>query len=493
MTVILQILAILCMIVVTYVGLLAFGPPRATLLYSAEDKQRWDEMVRRTFGSWLTSTNIIGTLTSFATVFLFFLGNVGIFGWYILICTLTIWLGAFATNYLTRRICADPYVKGLLDSPDQTGGIISSLFWRDNPRSQHSSRIVKVVSLLNIAAIIWLEFALLTDVGGKLLRLDSLTARSILLFVGALSVFYFVLRFGLRGFVFADIFQTPIIAVATVVLLLGAGLAVARQAGSIDLASLLAPSADAKTIALFCLHVLFLNSFLVVVTEPHWLRVWIFREKETTIQTTATFATALVWALLIVGGVAARALAPQAIGEAAVVSLAQATASISPVFLVAFWFAGIAALFSTADANIYSLLVVHGFDGKTGHLRQRNLELIRPGLFSLIAAIVFVALYLAVRGANLPFEKLIFLIIPLGLNLLPGLVQLAFGRRANPLWLYLSLISYAGFSLYGFLQPQDELAATLAAAIVPVLISIGLFIAYRVRQERPDSHSPSMR
>lgn len=484
MTAGLQIFAILGMLLITYIGLLAFGPPRTRLLYTQEEKNEWDSLIQRNFGSWLTSTNIIGTLTSFATVFLFFLGNAGVFGWILFVCSLTIWLGAFVTNHLTRKICAAPHVQRLLASPDQTGGIIASAFWRASRRSRRSSAIVKYISLINIFAVIWLEFSLLADVGGTLLGLESLFSKAVLLFACTLSVFYFVLRFGLRGFVFTDIFQTPIIAVATLLLLVGAALAIWTTAPDLTFGEIIAPAADFWTLVIFSFHVLFLNLFLVVVTEPHWLRVWIFGDKETDLQAKSTFGTAIIWGLVILGGFAATGLAPNAVGQDAVVSFVQSLGNISPAFFSVFWFAGIAALFTTADANVYSFLVVQGFDIKSGRLSQRTLETIRPALFAFVAAGVFVALFLGVRTLSLPFEKLIFLVIPLGLNLLPGLVQLSRQREPNGTFILLSLGGYATCSLIGLFQPERELLWTLLAAFVPVVISISLLPVFTIHEAR---------
>lgn len=474
-----QIAAILAVILITYIGLLAFGPPRKKLLYTKDERVQWESLIRRTFGSWLTATNIVGTLTSFATVFLFFLGNVPIFGWVLFVCCITIWTGAFATNALTERICQNDHIQSLLRSPDQTGGVIASLFWDNRRPAQASSAWVKYLSLANISAVIWLEFALLADVGGLLLGMDQLWQRALLLALSALAVFYFVLRFGLRGFVFTDIFQTPMIVVAVLTLLTGAGIALVVLSPTLTLTEAATPSAAPSTLVLFAFHVMFLNTFLVVVTEPHWLRVWIFGEKETKLQARSTGGAAVVWALLILTGFVARAFDPATLGEGAIVTLMEVTSRISPLFLIFFWLAGMAALFTTADANVYSFLLVAGFDSRTGRLRQRLLEAIRPAISSLSAAVLFALLYWVVRSVGLPFEKIIFLVIPLGLNLLPGLVSLAHRKRSGPFWMVTSLLVYLSSSVMGFRQSDNELLWTLSASLFPVLISSLLWTYYR--------------
>lgn len=485
MTATIQVLTILAMILLTYVGLLAFGPPRRNLLYTRQEKAEWDELISRPLGNWLTATNIIGTLTSFATVFLFFLGNASIFGWVLFVCTITIWASALATNYFTSRICSLPRVSGLLKSPDQTGGVIASVFWASDTSGRQVARLVKWLSLANIAGVLWLEFALLSDVGGHLLGLDSVGWRSILAFALALAVLYFVLRFGIRGFVFTDIFQTPIIAFGSLLLLGGAAFAIFNRRDAIDFSAVISPTVGIGTLVLFAVHVVVLNLSFVLVNEPHWLRVWIFREKETRLQAKSTLVTAIFWALLIVVGFGARAITPDAVGADVISGLVDAVGQVWPGLIAAFWLAGIGALFTTADANVYSFLIVSGFRSEDGNIRSDLLARMKPFLVAAASAGLFAAVYAATRYLEAPFEKIIFLIMPLGLNLLPGMVQLIHKGRATVLPLITSLFGYSLCGLIGFLQPRLELAWTLAAALVPPLVGFVLWVKYYSAGLRP--------
>ncbi len=208
MNIFLQVITIGGMLAMTYLVFSAFGKPKIKLLFTKEEKAEWDTMISQRIGSWFTGTNIIGTLTSLATVYIFFIGSSKLFGLWIFLCSLTIWIGAYITNYFTKHICKDEYVSSLLDSPDQTGGVIACLFWRPNDKGARTTAlIIKWISLLNIASVIWLEFAVFTDISASLIGFPTMVAKVVLLSICCFSVVFFTLRYGLRGFVFADFFQ----------------------------------------------------------------------------------------------------------------------------------------------------------------------------------------------------------------------------------------------------------------------------------------------
>jgi len=470
MLILLQLLTIVFMLGATYLVFRAFGPPRPALLYRGDEKRRWDSLISKPLGSWFALTNVAGTLTSFATVYLFFVGNSKLFGWWIFLCVLTIWGGAFVTNYFTRAILKDSYLRKLLDSPDQRGGVIATVFWRPTRRCQQTAGIVKWLSLLNIAGVIWLEFALFADISSKVLGVGHLAWSAILLGFCCVTVCYFTLRYGLRGFVFADSFQVPLIVLGALVMLGGAVTLYAVNAGTVpSFGRMVAPLLPRRACVLFAFHVLCLNGFLVLVTESHWLRLWIFKQKEITLQVRSLAATAGIWSALILVGLLTSAVANGATGEAAIVGSIGKLSELSAVFPVAFWIGGMAALFSTADVHIYSFLLVNGFDPKTGTLADRRMSGAAPLLSSLLAAAVFCALYVMVRVAALPFEKIVFLIIPLSLNVLPAMVLAARQRIPHPFFVCMSLVLYAACAVLGLIQPTQELAWTLASALMPVV------------------------
>jgi len=468
---IIQFLSIIAMFFLSYVGLRAFGKPTTKLLFEPEEKRKWNKLLTSNFGSWLTGTNIVGTLTSFATVLVFFLGNAKVFGIWVLVCSLSIWIGGYVTNFFTKKIIALKRVKSLLTSSDQTGGVLASLCWTNTNKGKNSSLLIKYISLANIAAIIWLEFALFSDIGGDIFGITDIWVKAIFLAICSFAVIFFVLRYGIRGFAFTDIFQTPIIALSIFIIVVGAIWLLNGSTVDFTL-SLIQPIVDTKTIFLFIIHVIFLNAFIVLATEPHWLRLWVFQEKETETQIASTIATAIIWAVLVGIGLIASTLAQGGAGTAVIVSLVKQLSDLSLVFAVAFWLAAVSALFTTADAQTYSWLVVKNFNSKTGSLQEFKLDSAKPFIYASAVSIFFALIYFVVRTYSLPFEKLVFLIIPFSLNTLPAIVQLAFKREPTPALLILSVVVFVGLGTRGFVNPENELLWTLSAALVPVVISL---------------------
>ncbi len=489
MLVFLQLLTIVTMTGITYLVFQAFGNPRETLLYTKEEKEQWDSVIAQPLGSWFTTTNVVGTLTLFATVYLFFIGSSKLFGWWVFLCSISIWGGAFVTNYFTRAVCSNEYIRRLLESPDQTGGVIASVFWRPARSARHTAGIIKWLSLVNIAFFVWLDFALFADISGRLLGVNHLAGKLALLVFCCLTIFYFTFRYGLRGFVFADLFQSPVVALASL-FLLGGSLFLTFSAGNtiasaVRVGNLFNPILSTRECVLFAFHVSFVNLFLVLVTEPHWLRLWIFKDKETALQVRSVSWTASIWIVLILVGFLASFHSNGKVGEDAVVGLLSKLSLISPVFLVAFWLGGVAALFSSADAQIYSFLVVREFDLKTGKLRTRLMETLDPLRLSLMMSAAFALTYYLVRELNIPFEKIIFFIIPLNLNIFPAFMLAARGLPQNPVYICASLLLYCGCSILGLRQPSDVYLWTLAAALMPLLVGVAAVeISDRIEKRR---------
>lgn len=478
----LQILTILAMLAGTYLVFQILGPRRATLLYTPDEKAAWDAAISKPIGTWFALTNIVGTLTSLATAYLFFIGNSKVFGYWIIVCCVTLFLGAFVTNSITRAIMKMPAISALFDSNEQRLGVIATLFWGSDRISQRNAWLIKWISIANILGVIWLEFALFADISRQLMGGASLFWYAVGLAAISGIVIDFTIRYGLRGFVFADAFQAPLVALATFMLLIGSIIhffdpskpaAIPR-----DWYQPLLPLRDC---VLFALHVLCLNAFLVVVTEPHWLRVWAFRQKETEVQVRSLAATSGIWLLLIAVGFCAFVTTGK-VGEESIVGLLTALYETSPVFVVAFWVGGMAALFSTADGQIYSWLLVTDFDTATGRLRNRLISELRPHLWGVVAGIMFGTAYYLVRYFDIPFEKIVFVVIPLCLNAIPAFALLCAGKRPHPAFTLASLILYSAAAIYGFVQPEDQFTATLLAGLMPILVaSVALVTNYRSR------------
>jgi hypothetical protein len=464
----------------------------------------------------------------------FFIGSTRRFGWWAIASVITIWAGSYITNYFTKTLVSRPKIARRLASNDQSGAVLLALFIDKTNKGYATASLVRLITLTNILAILWLEFAVFSDIAWKLgffaifsemqspeAVLTGIYWGTLILFVCAFAVIYFTLRYGLRGFTFATLLHAPIILVGTVVLLIGAiafllGSAPDRVAEA-TLPGLLsgvvttmnAPLTDVLSGLLFVGSCIFLNSFLMLVTQPHWLRVWMFGEKETSLQVASLSITAIVWLILILIGALASVVAGMApnaqpsmneittIGldlpkhvqqadEVTVYFLTEVTKT-NPLYTVAFWLAGTAALFSTAAAHIYSFFLIIEFNLREGKLSRSEMKQGRLILYAAIAAALFAGCYALVRFLNVQFDQLVLVLLPSCLNIVPALILAVRGIQQEPVLLRASITLYSIFAFLALLPHKlasvffpHELASVfpVAAPLMPLLFSI-IALVYR--------------
>jgi hypothetical protein len=416
MLIVVQILAIVLMFGMTFVIYRALGPPRRGLLYTREDRVKWSAFIKtHSLGGVLTTFNVVGTLTSLAGCYVFLMGSSKLFGFFIIMCSVTLIPGAYVTNLFSNRIMASPRLQDLLASPNQTGGVIAALFWAKDAASQQTTRLVRWVSILNLGAILWMEFTVFAAIGEHLLGLKSVFVAPILLFGCCLTIALFTLIYGLRGFVFADLFHVPLLALAAVAVLGGCIVLSYQRWGSMPpVKAILTPQLPILACVLFAFHNICLNGLQLLTTEGHWMRLWIFRGQETKRLRLSTILTGIVWGVLSVIGLLAFYLSGEVIGVPAIAGLLSQLNALSLTFIAVFWIGGIAALFSTTDSILYSLLLVWNFQLKEGVLHDRAMANIRPWLMGTAMALVATAAYVVlVQFLKLPIEQLVFLIFAL--------------------------------------------------------------------------------
>lgn len=473
-----QILTIVLMFGMTFVIYKALGPAQRGLLYTREYKAKWDAFIKtHALGGVLTTFNVVGTLTSLAGAYVFFMGSSKLFGFFILLCSFTfVFPGAFITIRFSKRIMASPRLKALLHSPNQTGGVIAALFWAEDAPSQHTARLVKWFSVFNLVAVLWIEFTVFAAIGEHLLRLESPLVAPILLCVSCYTIALFTLIYGVRGFVFADLFHVPLVILASLAILGGCIWLTYQGWGSqvpSSIRTIIWPDLPILACILFSAHILCLNGIQLLTTEHHWLRLWIFREKETDGLKSATAFTAMVWAVLSAIGLLAFYLSGKTLGVPAVVALLSRLNELSIIFIAVFWIGGIAALFSTTDAGLYALLVVSGFRPKEGKLHDRDMAKLRPFRTSAWIAVGTTGAYIVlVQFMQLPIEKLLFLVFPLSLNLFPAFVRAFRGLPQSPWYIIVALVLYVGCAVAGLRQPLKSFEWTLAAGLMPIIVGI---------------------
>lgn len=468
----LQLLTIAMVLGLTYVFFRAFGKQRERLLISSADKAAWDEELKGSLGSWITLTNIVGTITSFAAS-LFFLGATRLFGWWSLVCIVTIFLSAWVTNWFTARIMALPSVKHRFATNDQSAGVIATLFWTNDARGKRLSRLVKYVSMFCIASVIWLEFNLMTEFAGMLFNVTAWQVKTVIMFGSVLSVIYFTLKYGVRGFVFTDLLHSPLILVGAVGLFVGATILYTRQVSHpfSGLGALGAPILGWQQCLMFACHVVFINFLQILTTEPHWMRMWLFGGQVPKLQVKSMGVTAILWLVMLFHGFLAFALT-QKVGDGAIVESIQKMSAITPLFLMFFWLAAVGALFSTADSQSYSFLLVWQFDASTGKLRDKLMANIRPFRYGVGVAALFAAFYALFIVLGVNTTKIIFAIMPTCVNLAIPFILLAFGRIPSAWVVLSSLVIYIPTVIISLVRPPTEFYWSLGGVFIPVAVAL---------------------
>jgi hypothetical protein len=480
-----SLMAVVVVMAATYFIFRLVGPRRATLLLPLDEKTRWDTTVVPRIGGPLVVASLVGTLTSLATAYLFFIGSSKIFGYWIFACPVAIFGGAFITKAITRSILNSEDVRERIIGGTQQSGVIARIFWTDSPAGKACAMLVKWISMGSILGAIWLEFALFSDILGHVLKIDSVVVKAAICALATFVVADFTLRYGLRGFVFADAFHAPLLALATLALVFAATLRYAAIAGPSPFSlsrihDIAQPIVSTNQGLLFILHVFILNSFLVVFTEAHWLRLWALTDKPVMRrQVRGALSTAAIWTILSICGLLAFAIT-RSTGDRTAIDLVSSFTGAAGSFVAAiFWLGAAAALFATSDIQMYSALLLHQFNPKTGSVDDTQFARLKPTILSFCIAITFLGLYSLARFFDLPFEKIIFVIVPFSLNMMPGFTALLKRRQPRAFWIATSLCGYLAFALVGFFRPDTEYVWTLAASLVPVVVSLIVAILTR--------------
>ena len=446
------------------------GQRKAELVEIVESRVSWQASARAGLGKWIAISNNVAAITSLATVYVFFIGSARLFGWWTFACCASIFLGSYITNFFTERIRSRQEIAITLSEAQQKGAVLAS-FADLFTASHHYSRLVKAVSMLAIAGVVWMEFAVFGDITGSLLNYST-DGKVVLVWVVCFGVVYFTLRFGLRGMFLTDILHAPLIVGAGAFLLLGAVIVftTAGQGSALNWKALGLPILDTLTCVLFLLHVLILNSFLVLVSESHWLRLWMLGDAEVIQQKSAQGVTAVTWAMLIFVGLLASAISGGKIDIEAIATFLRRIENFTPLFVVAFWVGGMASLFSTADCQIFCFRLVQVFKPGTGISGNRVL-VAAPFLTSLAVATAVSFLYYTIRFHGIQFDKIVFSVIPFTLSLLPLLFALAFRKEPSFIALAVSVVGYVAIAAIGLSWPAENMKATLVAAFWPVAVA----------------------
>lgn len=448
--------------------------------FSRAQLQDWMEAIGESKVGWLVRFNIAGALISFATVVLFFVGNASLFGVYTLAAVLSLGLGAFVTKAISGAIGRLPGISESLESDKPDKATVAAIVWTPDTWGRRASELTKWISICNLFGILWLEFAFMSDMGGRLMGLSSLE-RVGLLFLVSSVVLYACFRFGVRGIAILDLLLTPLILFGLVIILIGTGLLAFDTVPTLTASTLLEPKLPLAILALFVVHVFCLNPFLVVVTEGHWFRMWAFGKPEQNQQVPGLVVVAVASVVMVAIGLLAGVALPGEPGDALIARLLTKLDSQLPIFAAAFWVAGVAAMFSTADVQILGLALNSSFNRNQGTSSLSSGILTQPAVSAFLLASALAVLYYVVRiHFKLDFEKLVFFILPAAITILPALIfrltRVAW-RGLNYAVVALGLAFYLVLSLIGLFRPADQLALNLAAVLVPVTLSAAIWLS----------------
>ena len=295
------------------------------------------------------------------------------------------------------------------------------------------------------------------------------------MFFAVLFIFDFTLRNGLRGFIFTDLLHAPMILIGTIGVLVGSFQLAGEQSNNATQLLTAAPKLPIAETLVFVVATIFLNSFILLTGESHWIRVWAMRSQVKRATVSAGIAMAVTWLLLIAAGLLIAGNFPDG-GIQTVTQLIAKLGEISPIFFVAFWMAASAALFSTADTQVYSFLLVGAFDSSSGEVRTNSAIAKSPFLAAIAIAIVFSITYFGVQYFSLPFEQIVFFTFPLFLCLVPGLIQILKNDKITPTPMALALILYLLCGLGMIIFPSHSFFFSLGAPLMPAAVSIGMFL-----------------
>src|SRR6185436_5620415 len=113
---------------------------------------------------------------------------------------ITIWTGGFVTNYITRQLLARPSIAAKFADGEQSAAVILTLFLDGTKSGLQAAAIVRSVTIINILAILWMEFSAFADISSQMIWSGHVVGGAILIFLCSFAIIYFTVKYGLRGF-----------------------------------------------------------------------------------------------------------------------------------------------------------------------------------------------------------------------------------------------------------------------------------------------------
>lgn len=421
-----------------------------------------------------------GTLTSLASVYVFFLLQYPFFGAAMFVTLLAFPLGGWIGQRLALQ--ALRAFNATDDGRAAIGmGLISAIV-RVNSDA-FTARLFQILSIVNISAVVWLEIKILTTIVASVifgLNYEPSHSLEFSLIAGLVAVLLvqFVFRFGMQGVVVTDALYWPFIILSVVIIALVAlTLAFDETGGFTELAATVSfkPLIDPLTLSFFLLNILLVNAVYHVGRDDLWLRLSAFggQSQHENLGASSLFKATLfalpVWLVLILVGM----LIPILIGQPAgsivdVVNAVRVSSIILPVLILGM----VAAMLSTCDNQFFALKRLFLYSPYTNNLRPWTFNGLRTAIVALtVGLLVFLVTWAAIFF-RVDDQNLVFACLGLPAIVFPGVKRSLDMRKTSTTDVMVPAVVYVGLIILGLNQGGMPSLFIIAAAPVSLLVGL---------------------
>lgn len=423
-----------------------------------------------------------GTLTSLASVYVFFILQYPFFGW-----AMFFTLAAFPLGGLVGQLVAKKAVETLRQSSAgraafETGLMTAVVRVNSNVLT---SQLVRYLSMLNITAVIWLEIKVLTTILCNVVFQISFEPRNAIIFAVVAGLFtvllvQFILRFGMQGVIATDAMYWPFIILSAALIAAVVFYLSFNAAG--DLSHLvqmisLRPRIPDVTLAFFLLNIFAVNAVYHVGRDDLWLRMSAFQstgQKDNPAASQlfqATLFAVPVWFILISVGM----LVPTILGRPAdsvleVIGLIRVSYVVLPLAILGL----LAAMLSTCDNQFFALKRLFRYSPETGEVRELTLNWRKTAAISFSAGLIVALLTWAAIYFDLKDQNLVFACLGLPAVIYPA-VQRSLNMRQTRTGDVLVPVAIFLFMLFLGIR-QGSMPSLYIVAAAPVSMVVGLIL-----------------
>lgn len=360
-----------------------------------------------------------GTLTSLASVYVFFLLQYPYFGGWMFFTLLAFPLGGLIGQVVSTHALKQFSSNNLTKDAISTG-LMASIVRVTS--TQATASLVKAISIVNIFALVWLEIKILTTIILSVIFSIEYGPENAVYFGVVAAVLagllvQFVLRFGMQGVIATDALYWPFI-ILSVGLMIIVVLYLAID-GSSGLAGAigdvkLEPLIDPVTLCFFLLNIFLVNAVYHVGRDDLWLRLSAFhrsggaKNPAASELFRATLFAAPVWMMLIIVGMLLPVVAKGTVND--IVELVNVV-RISPLIVPVVILGMLAAMLSTCDNQFFALKRLFAYSPKDNSISVLEITPHRAASYSaaaglLVFLLTWSSIVFGVEDQNLVFACL---------------------------------------------------------------------------------------